>query len=51
MEEVYSNIGRLNHVAIAVPDIKIASDMWQKALRAFCHISEAFVILGTAIAI
>ena len=34
MIEVYSNIGRLNHVAIAVPDIKIASDMWQQALGA-----------------
>ena len=34
MGEVYSNIGRLNHVAIAVPDIKIASDMWQQALGA-----------------
>ena len=34
MEKVCSNIGRLNHVAIAVPDIKIASDMWQLALGA-----------------
>ena len=34
MEKVCSNIGRLNHVAIAVPDIKIASDMWQQALGA-----------------
>ena len=34
MGEVYSNIGRLNHIAIAVPDIKIASDMWKKALGA-----------------
>ena len=31
---VYSNIGRLNHVAIAVPDIMIASNMWHKALGA-----------------
>ena len=35
---VYSNIGRLNHVAIAVPDIMIASDMWHKALGA--NVSE-----------
>ena len=34
MEKFYSNIGRLNHIAIAVPNIKKASDMWQKALGA-----------------
>ena len=34
MEEFYSNIGRLNHIAIAVPDITKASDMWKKALGA-----------------
>ena len=34
MGEVYSNIGRLNHIAIAVPDIMIASDTWHKALGA-----------------
>ena len=34
MEEFYSNIGRLNHIAIAVPNIKKASDMWHKALGA-----------------
>ena len=34
MGEFYSNIGRLNHIAIAVPDIIIASDMWHKALGA-----------------
>ena len=34
MEEFYSNIGRLNNIAIAVPNIKKASDMWQKALGA-----------------
>ena len=34
MEEFYSNIGRLNHIAIAVPNIAKASDMWQKALGA-----------------
>ena len=38
MVEVYSNIGRLNHVAIAVPDIMIASNMWHKALGA--NVSE-----------
>ena len=38
MIKVYSNIGRLNHVAIAVPDIMIASDMWHKALGA--NVSE-----------
>ena len=34
MEEFYSNIGRLNHIAIAVPNITKASNMWQKALGA-----------------
>ena len=34
MSEFYSNIGRLNHIAIAVPNIRKASDMWQKALGA-----------------
>ena len=34
MEQFYSNIGRLNHIAIAVPSIIKASDMWQKALGA-----------------
>ena len=38
MGKVYSNIGRLNHVAIAVPDIMIASNMWHKALGA--NVSE-----------
>ena len=38
MAEVYSNIGRLNHVAIAVPDIMIASNMWHNALGA--NVSE-----------
>ncbi len=38
MTKVYSNIGRLNHVAIAVPDIMLASDMWHKALGA--NVSE-----------
>ena len=34
MEEFYSNIGRLNHIAIAVPNITKASEMWQRALGA-----------------
>ena len=34
MGEFYSNIGRLNHIAIAVPNIIKASNMWQKALGA-----------------
>jgi len=34
MEEFYSNVGRLNHIAIAVPNITKASDMWRKALGA-----------------
>ena len=34
MKEIISNIGKLNHIAIAVPSIQIASDMWKKALGA-----------------
>ena len=34
MKEFNSNIGRLNHIAIAVPNITKASDMWKKALGA-----------------
>mgnify|MGYP001295027382 CR=1 FL=1 len=34
MKEFYSNIGRLNHIAIAVPNITKASDMWKNALGA-----------------
>jgi methylmalonyl-CoA/ethylmalonyl-CoA epimerase len=30
----FSNIGRLNHIAIAVPDIDKASNAWKKALGA-----------------
>ena len=34
MKEIISSIGKLNHIAIAVPNIQIASDMWKKALGA-----------------
>ena len=34
MKEIISSIGKLNHIAIAVPNIKIAADMWEKALGA-----------------
>ena len=34
MKEVISSIGKLNHIAIAVPNIKSASDIWEKALGA-----------------
>ena len=34
MKEIISSIGKLNHIAIAVPNIKSASDMWEKALGA-----------------
>ena len=34
MKEIISSIGKLNHIAIAVPSIQIASDMWKKALGA-----------------
>lgn len=34
MNEVLSEIGRLNHIAIAVPDIEKASSIWENALGA-----------------
>ena len=34
MKEIISSIGKLNHIAIAVPSIQIASDMWEKGLGA-----------------
>ena len=34
MSKKVSNIGRLNHIAIAVPDIDKASNTWEKALGA-----------------
>ena len=34
MSKKGSNIGRLNHIAIAVPDIDKASNAWKKALGA-----------------
>ena len=34
MKEIISSIGKLNHIAIAVPNIKSASDKWEKALGA-----------------
>ena len=34
MKETLSEIGRLNHIAIAVPDIQKASSIWENALGA-----------------
>ena len=34
MKEILSEIGRLNHIAIAVPDIQKASSIWKNALGA-----------------
>ena len=34
MKEIISSIGKLNHIAIAVPNIKSASDIWEKGLGA-----------------
>ena len=34
MKEIISSIGKLNHIAIAVPNLKLASNMWKKALGA-----------------
>ena len=34
MQETLSKIGRINHIAIAVPDIEKASSIWKNALGA-----------------
>jgi len=34
MQEALSKIGRINHIAIAVPDIEKASSIWENALGA-----------------
>ena len=34
MQKTLSNIGRINHIAIAVPDIEKASSIWENALGA-----------------
>ena len=34
MKEILSEIGRLNHIAIAVPDVEKASSIWKNALGA-----------------
>ena len=34
MKDVISSVGKLNHIAIAVPNIQTASDMWKNALGA-----------------
>ena len=34
MKEILSEIGKLNHIAIAVPDIQKASSIWKNALGA-----------------
>ena len=34
MQETLSKIGRINHIAIAVPDIEKASSIWENALGA-----------------
>ena len=34
MQETLSKIGRINHIAIAVPDIEKASYIWENALGA-----------------
>ena len=34
MKELLSEIGKLNHIAIAVPDIQKASSIWENALGA-----------------
>ena len=34
MDKIVSNIGRLNHIAIAVPDLKKSASFWEIALGA-----------------
>lgn len=51
----FSGIGRLNHVAVAVPQIKVASELFRKVLKAKVSepqeipehgVSVSFVMLG-----
>ena len=42
MSNKISNIGRVNHIAIAVPDIERASNTWEQALGA--KISEPQIL-------
>ena len=41
MKETLSEIGRLNHIAIVVPDIQKASSIWKNALGANISFSQS----------
>ena len=42
MKEVLSEIGKLNHIAIAVPNIQKASTIWESALGANISSTHSF---------
>jgi len=49
MKEIISSIGKLNHIAIAVPNIKSASDIWEKALGAKISAPETLTEHGVRV--
>ena len=49
MREIISSIGKLNHIAIAVPNIKSASDMWRKALGAKISTPQTLIEHGVKV--
>jgi methylmalonyl-CoA/ethylmalonyl-CoA epimerase len=49
MKEIISSIGKLNHIAIAVPNIKSASDIWEKALGAKISVPQTLTEHGVRV--
>ena len=49
MKEITSSIGKLNHIAIAVPNIKSASDIWEKALGAKISVPQTLTEHGVRV--
>ena len=49
MKEIISSIGKLNHIAIAVPNIKSASDIWEKALGAKISAPQTLIEHGVRV--
>ena len=49
MKEIISSIGKLNHIAIAVPNIKSASDIWERALGAKISAPQTLIEHGVRV--
>ena len=49
MKEINSSIGKLNHIAIAVPNIKSASDIWERALGAKISAPQTLIEHGVRV--